>query len=91
MKRFPRPNHYDGAVQIKTGGENMATATVPRTVYIGVPKRIGDDLKHITAVTAQVLGKLGCGGCHSGFDLRFVPDPFIFNEKGELASGPIAG
>jgi len=68
----------------------MATATAARTVYIGVPKRIGDDLKHMNAVTAQVLGKLGCGGCHSGFDLRFI-DPFIINEKGELASGPIAG
>jgi len=42
----------------------------------------------MNAVTAQVLGKLGCGGCHSGFDLRFI-DPFIINEKGELASGPI--
>ena len=59
-----------------------------RTVYIAVPQRIDDDLRHIARATEIVLGKLGCGGCHSGFDLRFVPDPFIFNEKGELASGP---
>ncbi|HEY4642041.1 MAG TPA: hypothetical protein VII75_11915, partial [Thermoanaerobaculia bacterium] len=68
-----------------TEEKNMATS---RKVYIGVPKRIDDDLRHMIRITEQVLGKIGCGGCHSGFDLRFVPDPFIFNEKGELTSGP---
>jgi hypothetical protein len=88
MKRFAPPGHHNRVVQIETGGENMTTAA--RKVYIGVPKRIDSDLKQMTRITAEVLGKLGCGGCHSGFDLRFVPDPFIFNEKGELASGPQA-
>jgi hypothetical protein len=88
MKRFAPPTHHYRVVQIKPEEKNMATAA--RTVYIGVPKRISDDLKHMNRVTEQVLGKLGCGGCHSGFDLRFI-DPFIINEKGELASGPLAG
>ena len=65
-------------------------STSARTVHIGVPRRVSDDLKHMTAITAQVLGRLGCPGCHSGFDLRFGPDVFVFNEKGELAGGPIA-
>jgi hypothetical protein len=72
--------------KFKSEEKNMATAS--RTVYIGVPRKIDNDLKHMNRITEQVLGKLGCGQCHSGFDLRFVPDPFIFNEKGELASGP---
>ena len=57
-----------------------------RRVYIGVPRGADNDLKKIFKITENVLGKLGCGGCHSGFDLRWVNDP-IFNEKGEQFGG----
>jgi hypothetical protein len=68
--------------------EKLMPTAASRTVYVGVPRKVSDDLKHMQRVTEVVLGKLGCAPCHSGFDLRFVPDPYIFNEKGELASGP---
>jgi hypothetical protein len=58
-----------------------------RTVYIGVPHRAEGDLKTIFKITENVLGKLGCGGCHSGFDFRWVIDPYVFNEKGESFGG----
>jgi len=55
-------------------------------VFIGVPHRTDGDLKTVFRITENVLGKLGCGGCHSGFDLRWTNDP-IFNEKGEQFGG----
>ena len=68
----------------------MATLKTPgrRVVHVAVPGGIDGDLKKIFHITEQVLGKLGCGGCHSGFDLRWVVDPFVINPKGEIASGP---
>ena len=66
----------------------MATATqARRTVYIGIPRGTDGDLKKIFRITEKALGKLGCDGCHSGFDLRWVVDPIIFNEKGEITAG----
>jgi hypothetical protein len=42
-----------------------------RTVNISVPTDILHDAKKMQQITASVLSKLQCGGCHSGFDLRF--------------------
>lgn len=44
----------------------------PSTVTISVPASVAGDLKKINHVTKDILGRLGCLGCHSGFDLRFV-------------------
>jgi len=66
----------------------MATEKVQarRRVYISAPRGADTDIKRIFKITQSVLGKLGCEGCHSGFDLRWVNDP-IFNEKGEQFGG----
>jgi hypothetical protein len=40
-------------------------------VDILLPGRVDGDLESIERVTRDVLGRLGCPGCHSGFDLRF--------------------
>ena len=68
----------------------MATAKTAarRVVHVALPGGEADnDLKKIFRATEQILGRLGCGGCHSGFDLRWVGDPFIINAKGDLAGG----
>jgi hypothetical protein len=47
-------------------------------------------LDQVNKVTAEVLGKLGCGHCYSGYDIRFVgirefvvhPKSFEVNEFG---------
>jgi hypothetical protein len=40
------------------------------------------DIKKMQKVTATALGKLGCPGCHSGRDIRFVElNQFIVNPK----------
>lgn len=42
-----------------------------RVVTIDVPMSLANDKTKMAKVTANVLKHLGCGGCHSGFDLRF--------------------
>lgn len=41
-------------------------------VRVLVPNDAAYDLKKMNKITAQVLGKLGCGGCHSGHVLDFI-------------------
>lgn len=64
----------------------------PVTVY--VPPEALFDIKAMTKITQATLGKLGCPGCHSGRDIRFVElNQFIVNPKtfevSALAGGPI--
>lgn len=40
------------------------TATLPHTVSY--------DLKQVQSIVASIAGKLGCGACCSGFDIRFL-------------------
>jgi len=37
-----------------------------------------NDLSRMREVTAQVLKRLGCGNCHSGYDLRFQQEGDLF-------------
>jgi len=54
-------------------------------VRIHVPSEVLFDLEKMRRVTASVLGKLGCGGCHSGRILEFVGiDEFVVNAKLEV-------
>jgi hypothetical protein len=51
-------------------------------VRVFVPHDVAYDLKKMNKITAQVLGKLGCGGCHSGRILDFVSlHDFVVNPK----------
>lgn len=51
-------------------------------VEIVVPVSVANNLDRINKVTEIVLGELGCGRCHSGFDLRYITESrFRFNEK----------
>ena len=53
-----------------------------RTVHVTVPVTVANNFDKMQKVTKTVLGQLGCSGCHSGFDIRFIQETqFIFNEK----------
>jgi hypothetical protein len=53
-----------------------------RAVRIYVSRDISYNLEKMNRITAQVLGRLGCGGCHSGRILHFVAlEDFIVNPK----------
>jgi mRNA-degrading endonuclease RelE of RelBE toxin-antitoxin system len=51
-------------------------------VVIHVPYEIAFNLKKLNEITAKVLGKLGCDGCHSGriLEYRVIRD-FVVNPK----------
>ena len=51
-------------------------------VRVFVPSGVTYDLDKMHRITASVLGKLGCGGCHSGRILDFVTlQDFVVNPK----------
>ncbi len=51
-------------------------------VTVHVPRDVAYSLEKMTKVTANVLGKLGCGGCHSGRILDFqIIEDFVVNPK----------
>jgi len=67
-----------------------------RTVNIFVPREVAFDLQKMNRVTAQVLGRLGCGQCHSGRILHFhTLEDFVVNAKTleveELMPGALRG
>jgi hypothetical protein len=90
VKRLSLRAHY-----LRKEEVHMATTTpklqvaAGRTVYVAVPRGISNDIDKMFRLTRSVLGRLGCDGCHSGFDLRYLGgggDPlFIGNEKSEIA------
>ena len=51
-------------------------------VTVHVTKDVAYNLDKMTKVTANVLVKLGCGGCHSGRILDFqIIENFVVNPK----------
>lgn len=46
-------------------------AETARTVHVAISPEIAFDAKKMQKVTANLLGRLGCPACHSGFDIRF--------------------
>jgi hypothetical protein len=57
-------------------------ANAQNHVVIHVPHDIAFNLKKVNEITAKVLGKLGCDGCHSGRILEYrVIREFAVNPK----------
>ena len=51
-------------------------------VRIFVNRELAYDLAKMNRITASVLAKLGCGGCHSGRILHFQTiEDFVVNPK----------
>lgn len=54
-------------------------------VRVSVPAEVAFSLEKMNKVTAGILGRLGCPGCHSGFDIRFLVErDFVVNAKLEI-------
>ena len=41
-------------------------------VTVRIPAEIAFEAGKLAKATANVLNRLGCPGCHSGFDIRFI-------------------
>src|SRR6266404_6165342 len=58
------------------GSSRAATATLSG--------KAGHNLKQVQDVVANIAGRLGCGGCCSGFDILFRQElDFVVNEAGQ--------
>lgn len=80
---FPRPPHW---VMNNGLADKVATVRVDAATF--------GDLGRMREITAETLGRLGCGECHSGWDIRFLLDrvqDFRVNPKGELQELPGLG
>ena len=55
---------------------------LPPRVRIALTRDVAFDLKKMQKVTASILDRLGCGGCHSGHILEFLEiREFVVNPK----------
>jgi len=58
-----------------------APVLASNVVRVTIPASVAYNFDSITKVTQTVLGKLGCLGCHSGRDIRFIiEDDFRVDE-----------
>jgi serine protease inhibitor ecotin len=74
-----------GELIMKEAKANRNLIRSGNTIYVTVPTSVAYDYNKMDRITKTVLGKLGCEGCHSGFDIRFLNESrFRFNEKLEL-------
>lgn len=61
---------------------SQLTAALGERVRVFIPNEVAFDLNKMNKITADVLKKLGCGGCHSGRILDFVSlQHFVVNPK----------
>jgi hypothetical protein len=52
---------------------NLPQDPIPvRSINVHIPHNALFDLGKMQKITAATLGRLGCAGCHSGFDIRFL-------------------
>jgi hypothetical protein len=55
---------------------------MPGVVNVYVSREVNFDLQKMQKITADVLNRLGCGGCHSGRILHFrTLEDFVVNPK----------
>jgi len=50
-----------------------------KPVTVVVPAKL--NLKQVNEITGKTLGLLGCGNCHSGFDIRFIQQEVILFDR----------
>ena len=59
-----------------------ALASAARTVRVTLPREVAYNLDQFQAVQKDILGKLGCLACCSGFDIRWEFDQrFLVDSK----------
>jgi hypothetical protein len=50
-------------------------------VTVVLPHKDINNIDHVHKIVASTLGKLGCGRCFSGFDIRFSPGDLVVNPQ----------
>lgn len=68
--------------------QNLKMHAANNVVHVTIPSSVAFNLEKIQQIQKNVLGRLGCQACCSGFDIRFIQEmDFKFNEKAELVQG----
>lgn len=68
---MPRPPHW----------------VMNKAVTVQVTEEQFSDAKAMATITKNTLGRLGCGDCHSGFDIHYlVARDFVVNPKLEVVA-----
>jgi hypothetical protein len=63
-----------------------------RTVHVTLPAEVAFDLEKFQKVQGDILGKLGCMACCSGWDIKYdVQRRFIADASLEVREGPALG
>jgi hypothetical protein len=52
-----------------------------QSVTVVVPRKNLSSIDNVNKIVASTLGKLGCGRCFSGFDIRFRPGDLVVNPQ----------
>lgn len=66
---------------------NMAPPQDPipvrgQQIRVIVPREVGNNLEQLQKTLANVMGRLGCARCTSGYDLRLIQEcDFVVNAK----------
>lgn len=56
-----------------------------RRVNVSIPAEFANDIKHFSKIQKDILGRLGCMACCSGWDIRWnVERDFIIDMKGNI-------
>ncbi len=60
----------------------MPTVKPGSAVSVHLGSRAIPNIKSVQKIIESTLGRLGCGGCFSGFDIRFTHvDDFVVNPR----------
>jgi hypothetical protein len=60
----------------------ISMPTVGSVVRVSIPPEVHNDLAKFQKIQKELLGKLGCLGCCSGWDIRFnVQRQFVLDGK----------
>jgi hypothetical protein len=66
----------------KLGALDQQVAFGSQTVHVSLPASVAFDLDRFQEIQRSILGKLGCGACCSGWDIRFdLQRQFLVDEE----------
>jgi len=57
--------------KVEVADAKVSAVAVSRSVRVTLPREVAYDLDRFTKIQKDILGKLGCLACCSGFDIRW--------------------